>query len=360
MRGPIVVVTSGFPRRSETFLLNELLALEARGALTAIFATKRGEDGPQHPGCARLLARVEVLRPGSPRAQGAQLVERLGRRAVTAVHGYFAHRPAAVAAHAARRLGVPYGFSIHARDVRKVAPALLAVRAREAACVVACNGDVAASLAGTGVPVGLVRLVPHGVDTLRFRPRPCPPGDRLRLLAVGRMVEKKGFEVLLDAAARLTVPFHLRIVGEGPRRAALAATIAAAGLADRVTLAGPATHARLPREYAAAHTVVVPSIEDRRGDRDGLPNVVLEALASGRAVVASDVGAVGSAVRDGRTGLLVPPGDPRALAEALRALACQPDLRTRLAREGRALVERRFELERCAARLHRVLDRAYA
>ncbi len=360
MRGPIVVVTSGFPRRSETFLLNELLALEARGALTAIFATKRGEDGPQHPGCARLLARVEVLRPGSPRAQGAHLVERLGRRAVTAVHGYFAHRPAAVAAHAARRLGVPYGFSIHARDVRKVAPALLAVRAREAACVVACNGDVAASLAGTGVPVGLVRLVPHGVDTLRFRPRAGPRGDRLRLLAVGRLVEKKGFEVLLDAAARLTVPFHLRIVGEGPRRAALAARIAAAGLADRVTLAGPATHARLPREYAAAHTVVVPSIEDHRGDRDGLPNVVLEALASGRAVVASDVGAVGSAVRDGRTGLLVPPGDPRALAEALRALACQPDLRTRLAREGRALVERRFELERCAARLHRALDRAYA
>ena len=359
MRGPIVVVTSGFPRRSETFLLNELLALEARGALTAIFATKRGEDGPQHPGCARLLARVEVLRPGSPRAQGAHLVERLGRRAVTAVHGYFAHRPAAVAAHAARRLGVPFGFSAHARDVRKVAPALLAVRAREAACVVACNGDVADSLAGTGLPVGLVRLVPHGVDTLRFRPRAGPRGD-LRLLAVGRLVEKKGFEVLLDAAARLTVPFHLRIVGEGPRRAALAARIAAAGLADRVTLAGPATHARLPREYAAAHTVVVPSIEDHRGDRDGLPNVVLEALASGRAVVASDVGAVRSAVRDGRTGLLVPPGDPRALAEALRALARQPDLRTRLAREGRALVERRFELERCAARLHRVLDRAYA
>ncbi|HSV06303.1 MAG TPA: glycosyltransferase [Candidatus Binatus sp.] len=357
MRGPFVVVTSGFPRRSETFLLNELLALEARGALTAIFATKRGEDGPQHPGCARLLARVEVLRPGNPRVQGAQVVERLGRRTVAAVHGYFAHRPAAVAAHAARRLGVPYGFSAHARDVRKVAPAVLAARAREAACVVACNGDVAASLARTGVPV---ELVPHGVDLLRFRPRPGPRESRLRLLAVGRLVEKKGFEVLLEAAARLAVPFHLRIVGEGPRRAALEAAIAAAGLADRVTLAGPATHAQLPREYARAHVVVVPSVEDHRGDRDGLPNVVLEALASGRVVVASDVGAVGSAVRDGRTGLLVPPRDPRVLAGALRALARQPDLRARLARAGRALVERRFELGRCAARLHQVLDRAYA
>ena len=342
MRGPIVVVTSGFPRRSETFLLNELLALEARGALTAIFATKRGEDGPQHPGCARLLARVEVLRPGSPRAQGAHLVERLGRRAVTAVHGYFAHRPAAVAAHAARRLGVPYGFSIHARDVRKVAPALLAVRAREAACVVACNGDVAASLAGTGVPVGLVRLVPHGVDTLRFRPDPPE-------ILIGTKGNWKSDDLRCVVAMQFRDAIPQFVKGAPAQLKEL-----------NVTLAGPATHARLPREYAAAHTVVVPSIEDHRGDRDGLPNVVLEALASGRAVVASDVGAVRSAVRDGRTGLLVPPGDPRALAEALRALARQPDLRTRLAREGRALVERRFELERCAARLHRVLDRAYA
>src|SRR5262249_47468354 len=152
----------------------------------------------------------------------------------------------------------------------------------------------------------------------------------------------------------------LRIIGEGPRRAALETAIAAAGLAERVTLAGPVTHARLPREYARAHVVVVPSIEDHRGDRDGLPNVVLEALASGRAVVASDVGAVGSAVRDGRTGLLVPPGDPGLLAEALGMLARRPDLRARLGRSGRALVERRFELGRCAARLHQVLGRAYA
>src|SRR5262245_60586288 len=261
MRGRIAVVTSGFPRWSETFVLNELLALDASGALAAVFATKPGERGPLHPGCARLLPRVEVLPPGSAAAQATQVVARLRDRSVAAVHGYFAHRPAAVAAHAARRLGVPYSFSIHARDVRKVAPRVLALRARRAACVVACNRDVAATL-GRAAPVC---LVPHGVDIGRFRPRPWSSDGALRILAVGRLVEKKGFEILLEAAARLGVPFRLRIVGEGPRRARLAAMVAATGLADRIELPGPATHANLPGEYARAHVVVVPSVEDHRG-----------------------------------------------------------------------------------------------
>src|SRR5436309_2669107 len=195
MPGGIAVVTSGFPRRSETFLLNELLALDARGALAAVFATKPGDGGPLHPGCRRLLRRVEVLPGGSPSAQAASLLERLGARRVAGVHGYFAHRPAAVAAHAARaRVGAPS------------------------------------------------RLLPHGVDTHRFRPRPAPRGVPLRLLAVGRLVEKKGFETLIEAAARLTIPFQLRIVGEGPRRARLARAIAAAGPAAR----GPRARPRAP------------------------------------------------------------------------------------------------------------------
>ena len=356
MRGGIAVVTSGFPRRSETFLLNELLALDARGTLAAVFATKPGDGGPLHPGCRRLLRRVEVLPGGSASAQAASLVARLGAQRVAGVHGYFAHRPAAVAAHAARRLGVPFGFSVHARDARKVAPAVLAARARRAACVIACNGDVAAELARAGAPS---RLLPHGVDTHRFRPRPEVGRAPLRVLAVGRLVEKKGLEILIEAAARLTIPFRLRIVGDGPRRPELARAIAAAHLGERVTLAGPGTHGELPAEYARAHVVAVPSVTDRRGDRDGLPNVVLEALASGRAVVASDVGAVASAVLPGRTGILVPPGDAGALAGALEMLARRPELRERLGRQGRAHVEGRFELGRCTERLGRVLERAY-
>src|SRR5437867_13243718 len=99
MPGGIAVVTSGFPRRSETFLLNELLALDARGALAAVFATKAGEGGPLHPGCARLLDRVELLPAGGGRMQAVGLVGRLGGRPVAGIHGYVAHLPVAVAAH---------------------------------------------------------------------------------------------------------------------------------------------------------------------------------------------------------------------------------------------------------------------
>jgi glycosyltransferase involved in cell wall biosynthesis len=127
-----------------------------------------------------------------------------------------------------------------------------------------------------------------------------------------------------------------------------------------VELAGPRTHDDLPAEYAAAHIVVVPSITDATGDRDGLPNVVLEAMSSGRPVVASDVGAVSSAVVDGRTGVLVPPGDAEALAGALEFLADQADMRERLGREARARVEADFELHSCTARLRAFLETVYA
>jgi colanic acid/amylovoran biosynthesis glycosyltransferase len=173
-------------------------------------------------------------------------------------------------------------------------------------------------------------------------------------------VPKKGFPVLLEAAARLLAPVRLRIVGDGEQRGELERRIAELGLGARVELAGPATHDELPAEYAAAHIVVVPSIADAKGDRDGLPNVVLEAMSCARPVVASDIGAVSSAVVDGRTGVLVPPGDAEALAGALEFLVDQPDMRERLGREARARVEADFELGSCTARLRAFLETVYA
>lgn len=352
----IAVVMSGFPRRSETFALGELLALEERGALDSVFATKPGEAGLTQPGCERLLGKLRVLPEGEPARQAAFVAERLAGRKVGGVHGYFAHTPAEVAARAADLLGVPYGFSTHARDARKVAPGVLAERARGAACVVACNTDVAEEVMRGGGPV---HLLPHGVDLRRFRPRPRPHSEELRLLSVGRLVEKKGFHVLLAAAARFDFPFRLRIVGEGPERERLSELVETHGLSARVTLEGPLTHAELPDAYAEADAVVVPSIQDSSGDRDGLPNVVLEAMACARAVVASDISAVGCAVTGGETGLLVPPGDVLALASALKRLADAPELRERLGRGGRERVERDYEVGRCAERLYQLLTSVY-
>jgi glycosyltransferase involved in cell wall biosynthesis len=355
--GRLVMITSGFPRRSETFALNELLALDRAGDLAAVFATKPGDGSALHPGSEPLLGRVQVLPAGPPAAQADAVLERLDGEPVSAVHAYFAHEPAEVAIEVARRLGVPYGFSVHARDARKVAPERLARRVDGAACVIACNPDVLAGLPGRGERV---HLVPHGVDLNRFRATPPPRGTGPpALLAVGRLVAKKGFDVLIEAAARIERPFRLRIVGEGTERGALERLISSTGLERRVELCGPRTHAELPAEYAAADVVMAPSVVDASGDRDGLPNVVLEAMACARPIVASELPGIAAAVVLGESGLLVPPGDPGALAAAIEMLLDAPELRRRLGTGARARAERDFDLGSCTQRLRHVVEQAY-
>jgi len=356
-RPQLAIVVSGFPRRSETFAVNELVGLTDRGMLAGIYATKPGGSAGLQPGCDRLMPFVEVL-PGTDVAQqGAALAERLADRSVDAIHGYFAHAPAAVAESASARLSLRFGFSVHAKDARKVEKAILVARAGRASCVVACNHDVARELLDGGAPA---HLVPHGVDLDRFPATPASPTPGLRVLAVGRLVPKKGFDVLIDAIAATGNGITLRIVGDGPERDALHARVAQNGVAGRVTLAGACTHTTLPAEYSKADVVVVPSVVDASGDRDGLPNVVLEAMASGRPVVGTDVGAIGAAVEHGRTGLLVPAGSPRAIAESLETLAADVALRRTLGRRARVLAEARYDLDACVDRFARLLEAAYA
>jgi glycosyltransferase involved in cell wall biosynthesis len=356
-RPRVAVILSGWPRVSESFALNEVLALHRAGLLAAVLALKTGDGGPSHPAAAEIAPLVEVLPPGDVETQAGHAVRRLDGIGITAVHGYFAHAPAAVAALVADKFGVRYGFSVHALDARKVGPDELGERARNAALVVACNDDAAAEVVAAGTTPTLVR---HGVDLAAFPATTPPGGDPVELLAVGRLVEKKGFEVLLAALARLDRPYRLRLVGDGPLRERLTALIAAHRLADRVELVGRCTHATLPGYYASADVVVVPSIVDSAGDRDGLPNVVLESMASQRPVVASEVAAIPAAVRDGVTGALVPPRDPDALAGALAALIDSPARRAELGRGARAVAETEFGLHSRTEEFCRVLERAYA
>ena len=352
----IVLILSGFPRRSETFALQEALALHRRGLLAAIFATKPGDALLPQPGTEELRKRVVLLPKGSPATQATFAIHRLADRTVAGVHAYFAHTPTDVAISIAQRLNVPYSFSMHAKDARKITRSSLIERARGAACVIACNPDVAREIDDATAPL---HLLPHGVDTRRFQPRPFPANGTLRLLAVGRLVEKKGFDVLIRAVARLGFPFTLDIVGEGPERPQLEKLIAVHRLAESVRLCGGVTHAELPALYTAAHVVVVPSVVDQDGDRDGLPNVLLEAMASGRPVVASDVAAIRNAITPAKTGLLVPPGNEYQLAKALNALMLLPELRSNLAQNARELVVRDFDLQRCTDRFCDFLATTY-
>jgi glycosyltransferase involved in cell wall biosynthesis len=356
-RPQVAVVVSGWPRVSETFALNELLALRRAGMLASVFATKPGDPSLRQPGATELDALVEVLPEVDAAAQAEVVAARLAGSGLDALHGYFAHQPAEVASLAARRLGVPYGFSAHALDVRKVSPDALAARAAGAAVVVSCNPDAAKSIARLGTTPLLVR---HGVDVRRFHATPLPHGDEWVVLGVGRLVEKKGFDVLVDALGRVDRPWRLRLVGDGPERARLEAAAFALGVSDRVELLGRRTHDELPALYAAADVVAVPSVVDRNGDRDGLPNVVLEAMASARPVVASDVAAISTAVHNGVNGLLVPARDPDALAQSLTALHDDRALAGRLGCRARAHAEERFDLRRCADELCRTLERTYA
>jgi glycosyltransferase involved in cell wall biosynthesis len=356
-RGRIAVVVSGFPRLSETFAVNELLALAERDALIAIFATKPGDGTQPQLGSERLSELLTVLPNDTADRQAAVVANVLKDRNVRAIHGYFAHQPAEVAWRAAERLRVPSGFSVHAKDARKISSSELGIRAKRAACVIACNSDVASTIQKTGARV---HLIPHGVDLERFKDSPLPASETFQILAVGRLVEKKGFHFLVEAVSHLKFPFQLRIIGEGPERERLAQMISAYDLSGQVTLCGPRTHDQLPEEYARAHVVAVPSIVDQAGDRDGLPNVVLEAMATGRAVVASNAGAIGAAIRDNETGLLLPATDPLSLGLALTRLARDLPLRARLAVTAREYVEQHYEMKSCSERFCHLLEEVYA
>jgi glycosyltransferase involved in cell wall biosynthesis len=356
LRPRIAVILSGWPRVSESFALNEVLALRRAGLLGAVLALKPGDGGPMHPAAAELAPLVEVLPAGATQAQAEHAVSRLDGAGITAVHGYFAHAPAEVAAIVADKFGLPYGFSVHALDARKVTRAEMRARGEAAAVVVTCNEDAAAEVAAAGVTPTLVR---HGVDLDAFAATEPPDAEPVALLAVGRLVEKKGFEHLLAALSHVDRPYRMRLVGDGPLRPRITALIDAHGLGDRVELCGRRTHATLPALYAGADVVVVPSVVDSAGDRDGLPNVVLESMASRRPVVASAVAAIPSAVRDGVTGVLVPPRDPVALAAALTGLIDDRARRHALGLGARAVAAAEFGLTSRTEEFCRVLERAY-
>jgi glycosyltransferase involved in cell wall biosynthesis len=316
-----------------------------------------------HRAAGRSLASHARLLAVTPKALAAAW--RLRRLGVERLHAHFANQTADCAAIAASVAGLPFSFTAHAYDIYSTAPRLrnatLDWKLRHAARVFAVS-NFARDLLRARLPApdrDRVSTAYVGIPTALFRPEPPPPdGDGLQLLCVARFQEKKGIDTLVDACALLRdrgLPFRLQLVGDGPLRAELETQVARLGLSGHVALPGPMPQEEVARAMNACHLVVMPCRRDRTGDMDGIPTVFMEALATGRPVVSCAVSGVPELVRDGETGLLVPPDDPGALADAVARLAADPALRARLGAQGRALVERQHDQDRNARRVVQLL-----
>ncbi len=271
-------------------------------------------------------------------------------------HGTWATAPATTAAVLGELCGRPFSFGAHAYDIhRHGGDPFLAAKGR-AASFVHTTTQTNVDYLSVRLPDRRARIVlsRRGLGDEAFQrageiaaARPGrAPGDMLRLLSVGRLVGKKGQLHQLDACAELArrgQPFHLRIIGEGPLRPSLEAQLDAAGLRGQVTLDGELPPAAVWDAYAWADVFWHTGVVDAQGDRDGLPNVIPEAMACGLPVISSTAGGAGEAVADGVSGLIVAdPADASVLADAAERLAADPAWRARLGVAGRAWVEANF------------------
>jgi glycosyltransferase involved in cell wall biosynthesis len=389
----VAFILKGYPRLSETFIAQEIAALERRGLEILIVSLRRPTDSRRHALHDEiraallylpeylLLEPLRVLRgwlaarrlPAYRQVFSLWLkdlgrdptpnrIRRFGQALVLAaelpadcrhLHAHFLHTPASVTRYAAMLLGLPWTGSAHAKDIWTTPE--WEKREKLASCewLVTCtraNRDYLAALA----PAGRVQLVYHGVDLARFFPRRSASSrdgssaaDPVVILSVGRLVEKKGTEVLLRALARISPGLHWRFVhvGGGPLRKRMARIASQLNLSAKVEWRGALTQDKLLAEYRAADLFALASRIARDGDRDGLPNVLLEAQSQALACVATRVSAIPELVRDGETGILVDENDPEALARALETLMSDPARRRAFGQAGQARVVESFALD---------------
>ncbi len=390
----VAYVMKRYPRLSETFILNEIAIMEGLGVRLTLFSLLQPEPPPHHPMVKDIKAPLRHLPPkifpkvwhlvqahgacclyaptyylrALAQAAGASVrsrrplgiwkqfvragfvADRCRREGVTLIHAHFANAPGAVASFASAMLGIPFSFTAHAKDLYLTRSAVVSRRVHEAAFVATCTGYNVEYLKSITLKPdhGKIHLVYHGIDLTRFmpceEPKPRMGGTPL-ILSVGRLVPKKGFGDLIaacDLLCRSGIRFHCVIVGEGPLRKTLEADIARRGLSGLVTLKGAMTHADLIAFYREADVFALAPRIVEDGDRDGIPNVLVEAMASGVPVVSTAVSGIPELVLDDVTGLLVPSESPPDLAEALRRLLGAPQVGIRLARDARLRLEKDF------------------
>ena len=395
MSTAVAIVLKGYPRLSETFIAQEIRELERRGLDARLVSLRHPTDKRRHPVHDEIGAPVNYLPeylkddprrvfrawrrvrrlPGYARAFSCWLrdfrrdptsnrARRFGQAMVLAdelpgnvgwIYAHFLHTPASVARYAAMMRGLPWSCSAHAKDIWTTPDWEKREKLADCRWLTTCtriNADHLATLAGDGTRVVLSY---HGLDLSRFPPSPqaisardgSDPDDPAIILSVGRAVEKKGYDVLLAALSRLPEDLHWRFVhiGGGELLGSLKEDAQARGLANRIDWLGPRAQGDVIEQYRNSDIFVLACRVTASGDRDGLPNVLMEAQSQNLACLSTTVSAIPELIEPDRTGVLVAPEDAGALAVALKDLITDPARRDRLGKAGNERVRSHFRME---------------
>ena len=397
------IIVARFPKLTETFILQELGGLEDRGLDFELFSLIHESPDQRQTEAEHFEERAHYFTFYSPSSLATQwywfrrgprrwfqtwwqafrmsrrqrilfipfpmtvliamqMARRMEEIGIERVHSHWATYPT-LAAYVIKRLtGIPYSFTGHATDIFNERSGL-PDKVGEADFVATCldyTAEVIRRRCGD-VEAQKVEVIHHGTDLARFSPMPLrhrQPSDPLRVLCVAGLHPYKGQRHLIDAVARLDargVAVELHLIGDGEDRAALEEQARSAGLTDVVTFFGRQRREVVLTELEWCDVFGAASIQTADGIMDGIPNVLVEALAAGRPVVASSLPGIRELIIDGETGLLAPPADPEGFANQLHRLAKEPALAADLVEAGRAKVEAehdaRKNLDRMCERL---------
>ncbi len=386
-RPEIAYLFERFPAFTQTFCAREVAEVNRQGLRMPVYSIRRprepapndvslaGVNVHQLPDTNRLDYKIEVrLRSlGHRRLRGEEerpdkhryhealyLGARLRRGAIRHLHAHFAGLAARTAWWTWRLYGVPFSLTTHAQDMFNPKPGQrlpLETLVRDAQFVVT-ETDHSAAFLRARVPAAAERIlrVYNGLDLSRFR-KARPADGPVRLLAVGRLIEKKGFSYLLAAVRQLLsdgCPLVCDIVGTGPEEVRLAEEVGRADLRGHVRLLGAKTQDQIVDLLAGASVFVLPAVHDRHGDSDNLPTVIAEAMASGLPVVSTRVAGIPEMIAPGQNGFLAEERDVGSLTAHLRTLVADPALRATFGEASRRLAQERFDLRATAAQLREI------
>lgn len=392
--GTVCVIVGSWPKLSTTFIAQELVGLERNGLRLWLASLKPGDPishalhdeiqaplywvpryPPTNPTELIKAYRHARRRPGYRaarallRADGAWL--KLPKRLhfftqalmiasrmpedTRAIYVHFMHKPGTVGRYLAALTGLPLAGSAHARDIWLTSDAEKRAKLESMEWLTTCNGPALDKLRSLAEPPDKIHLVYHGLSLKRFPQEPperdprdgTNPDDPIRLLSVGRAVEKKGFDVLLNALADLPRDIHWRWhhIGQGPILKALRAQAERLGINDRIIWHGAQRQSEVIEQYRNCDLFVFPGKRASDGDQDGLPNVLMEAQTQALACLSTRFSAIPELIRDGETGWLVEPDDVASLRAALQTSIRNPKLREQIGRAGYDRVRAHFQAE---------------